>query len=376
MTQKRHLSDQKQAATELVRRKLKGLYNDEPPADSTVLHHKAHFDRLVASGASPEQIQQAWHAYYEGLSATEKHRVWQEYYEAQGQEYPHPVPPTEENHNQATVGIIHTAKPSRSADNRLQTVTEVKKTIAHRVKHHAKKVQQNKHVRAISFALVVGSLVLVLNFNELLIGQVKAYLAPGSQTAGPVIIGDGDNQPVGPEPRVIIPKLNVDVPVVYNEQSVEERKVQSALERGVVHYADTPVPGQPGNVVIVGHSSNNLFNSGKYKFAFVLLSRLENNDTFVLHYESQRYIYRVYNKQIVKPTDVSVLGPAAKDHTVTLITCDPPGTAINRLIIQAEQISPEPGTAAQPPATAAPAPKQVPGNSPSLFQRFRNWLFH
>ena len=376
MTTKKHLSQQKQAATALIRNKVKGLYADEPPATDAVMHHKAHFDRLVASGASPEDIQQAWHAYYEGLSATEKHRVWQEYYTAQGKTYPHHVDEPEEVEAHHTIGVINTPSTRKRSAPTQQTVADAKRSIAHRVKHHANNARQNKHVRAVAFSLTVGALVLTLNFNELLIGQVKAYLAPGSQTTGPVIIGTGDNQPVGPEPRVIIPKLNVDVPVVYDEQSVEERKVQNALERGVVHYADTPTPGSPGNVVIVGHSSNNLFNSGKYKFAFVLLSRLENNDTFVLNYQSKRYIYRVYNKQIVKPTEVSVLGPAAKNFTVTLITCDPPGTAVNRLIIQAEQISPDPGVSAEPPSSATPAPKQVPGNSPSLFQRFRNWLFH
>jgi sortase A len=136
------------------------------------------------------------------------------------------------------------------------------------------------------------------------------------------------------------------------------------------------VPGQDGNVAIVGHSSNNLFNKGKYKFAFVLLNRMQVGDTFMLNYNSQQYIYKIYERKIVKPNDVSVLGPTDKTATATLITCDPPGTALNRLVVIGEQISPSisKNTAASTASTAKPT--IVPGNPESLFQRLVQWIWH
>jgi hypothetical protein len=58
---------------------------------------------------------------------------------------------------------------------------------------------------------------------------------------------------------------------------------------------------------------------------------------------------------------------------VTLITCDPPGTALKRLIVMAEQISPDPAAAEKPAASGEDAPKEEPkdisGNSPTILQR-------
>ncbi|MCA9342611.1 sortase, partial [Candidatus Saccharibacteria bacterium] len=112
-----------------------------------------------------------------------------------------------------------------------------------------------------------------------------------------------------------------------------------------------------------------------YKFAFVLLNRLEVDDTFSLTYEGKRYVYKVFDKKVVPPTDVSVLGPSERASTATLITCDPPGTSINRLIIVGEQISPDPASnTASPVHQASTEPQIVPGNAPSLWSRFTNWL--
>jgi sortase A len=128
--------------------------------------------------------------------------------------------------------------------------------------------------------------------------------------------------------------------------------------------------------VIVGQSSNNIFNKGKYKFAFVLLSRLENGDTFYLQKDGKRYTYQVYQKSIVKPDDVSVLGLRDKPATATLITCDPPGTSLNRLVVIGEQISPSPSGNA-PISTQNSLATQtatIPGNSQSLWHRLTHWL--
>jgi sortase (surface protein transpeptidase) len=37
--------------------------------------------------------------------------------------------------------------------------------------------------------------------------------------------------------KLIIPKINVEIPVVYDVNTIEESAVEKGLERGVVHYA-------------------------------------------------------------------------------------------------------------------------------------------
>ncbi|HEU4608118.1 MAG TPA: class E sortase, partial [Chitinophagaceae bacterium] len=153
--------------------------------------------------------------------------------------------------------------------------------------------------------------------------------------------------------------------------------VQRALEGGVLHYATTPDPGELGNGAIFGHSSNNILNKGKYKFAFVLLKRLENGDTFYLQKDGKRYVYKVFDKKIVKPDDVSVLNSIeGRPATFSLITCDPPGTSINRLIVTGEQISPNPAAnvASHVKQNNAEKPAVLPSNSPSLWSRLWGWL--
>jgi sortase A len=130
-----------------------------------------------------------------------------------------------------------------------------------------------------------------------------------------------------------------------------------------------------GNAVIFGHSSNNILNKGAYKFAFVLLNRLQEGDTFMLTKDGKRYVYRVYKKYVVKPTEVGVLGTQDKPSTATLITCDPPGTSINRLIVVGEQISPDPASnGASTALHTSQEPSIVPGNSITLWQRIKNWF--
>jgi sortase A len=95
----------------------------------------------------------------------------------------------------------------------------------------------------------------------------------------------------------------------------------------------------------------------------------------MLNYYGQQYVYQVYEKNVVAPTDVSVLGPASQPATVTLITCDPPGVSVHRLTIVAEQISPAPaGNSATPAVKYSQAPKIIPSNPESLLQRLFGWL--
>jgi hypothetical protein len=59
-----------------------------------------------------------------------------------------------------------------------------------------------------------------------------------------------------------------------------------------------------------------------------------------------------------------------------LITCDPPGTSINRLVVVGEQIDPNPIANAPSSGknTLATSSKIVPGNSPSLWSRLMHAL--
>lgn len=379
-------------ATELIRKKLDSLYAQEPNAKEELNEvlgearprskHQAYMQQLSQSGMSLADIQTAWHNYYQHLSDAEKHEVWQEFYAEHGQHYQ--FQPQSET-SRSTSPLTVKPAPPKSTKKRTyhrpkppvdtRTVAEVKQQLTNRVSQR-RKLTTKQHFQSLMFGVGMGTLVLIILlfgfFNERFIAP---FITPSRQVSSTPIIIDPSTTAVGPNPEVIIPKINVEIPVVYNEPSVDEEAIQTALERGVVHYATTPNPGEKGNAVIFGHSSNNILNPGKYKFAFVLLSRLENGDTFYLTKDGIRYAYQVYDKRIVKPTDVSVLGTTDKPATATLITCDPPGTSLNRLIVVGQQISPDPSTdKASTAIKSAQTPTIIPSNAPSLWQRLTHTL--
>jgi LPXTG-site transpeptidase (sortase) family protein len=381
-------------AVEMIRRKLAALYSQEPSASEEIKEieqlqtarskHQEFMHRLTTSGKSMAEIQAAWHSYYQGLSDNEKHEVWQEFYQANAKTKPHPVPepvvasvqhPAPEPHK-AVVAVHETAPPKpKKADRR--NVAAIKKEVLGRVRASAKtKHKAKQHLQSLAFGLGLGALALLIAlfglFNELV---VAPFIRPGSAAATPIIL-NADAPAPNKQPEVIIPKLNAQLPVVYGSQSLAEPDVQKALEKGVFHYPTTATPGQNGNVAIFGHSSNNIFNKGKYKFAFVLLHELEPGDIFYLTYEGKVYTYKVYGKKRVLPDETWILGPAEdKVATATLITCDPPGSTRYRLAVWGEQISPDPSAnseAIEP--SEALQTQDLPGKGPSAWSRFWGWL--
>lgn len=367
-------------AADLIRKKVEAAYASEPNASAEVAKvkgaapsghlskHQKFIYELTSSGKSLEEIQVEWHDYYASLSDVEKHRVWQEFYSTHGSSTASILAPAK---SQAEDGTLPKVNALNTASSKLRSLKEF---IVGNAPLH-KQTEPKKPVHSLFFGLGVGAIVIFVVlfsfFNERFIAP---FIQPSRSLSNVPLISEGGV--VRPNPEVIIPKINVEIPVVYGLNTISDNAIDNALESGVVHYADTAEPGQNGNAVIVGHSSNNIFNKGKYKFAFVLLSRMELGDTFYLQKDGKRYTYQIYQKKIVKPTDVSVLGTADKPATATLITCDPPGTSINRLVVVGEQINPDPASNS-PQSTdnsLATQTKVVPGNSRSLWSRLTGWL--
>jgi LPXTG-site transpeptidase (sortase) family protein len=219
----------------------------------------------------------------------------------------------------------------------------------------------------------LGAFVLLLLVfkSQILFSQLK-YLTAKPQAATSTTQA---SEAITADPTITISKINVSAPVVY-EKSISEAAIQKSLQNGVVHYGTSVVPGQPGNMVIVGHSSNDWWEPGNYKFVFVLLDKLVPGDQFSINYQSKKYAYRVSEVKVVEPTDLSVLAPTP-GPTATLITCTPPGTSWKRLVVKANQISPEPNLSTAPIADqtgAGDEPIQLPGNAPSVTNQLgRAW---
>ena len=368
----------------IIRNKLDSLYDntlETKPLPSQVQTkrsvHQQFMYELSTSGKSLADIQTEWHQYYVALPDSEKHQVWKEFYSQHKSQQPEhksgPAPDLEP----VSPMKLPASNPIQQTPAQTRTTHDIKQELLGHVKSR-RKISKKDHFKSLLFGLSSGVIVIVIMlfgfFNERFLAP---FITPSRNVSATPIIMDPSGTVSSKESKIIIPKINVEVPVVYDEPSIDEATIQRALEKGTVHYPTTSNPGEVGNGVIFGHSANNILNQGKYKFAFVLLGKLESGDTFYIQKDGKQYGYKVFDKKIVSPTEVSVLYPSFPDKpsTFTLITCDPPGTSLNRLVVTAEQISPDPTkniASSAKPVTSDPA--IIPSNAKTLWQRFTDWL--
>lgn len=297
----------------------------------------------------------------------EYHTAWQSYYQNYFQQYYDRAYKQAQAQQQAESPQDENTGESETN----QTISDLKQKLRDTVNKQTKRVSSNRHFKPALASLSVGAIFLLVNYNQVVFGAARQYITPSSTANTPIIMTPGDKTIVSNDPVITIPKIGIEAPVVYTENSFDEAKVDKALEKGVVHYGTTPLPGQNGNAVLLGHSSNNVFSPGDYKYVFVNLDKLNINDTIFLNYKGTRYTYKVtVARKVVKPSDTSIL-TAGKKPIITLITCTPVGTNINRLIVQAEQISPS----ASKNKSATPETQSEPTNLPATSKSLWGSLF-
>ncbi len=133
------------------------------------------------------------------------------------------------------------------------------------------------------------------------------------------------------EYSISLPKLNIEnAKVIVGGED---------LTKSLIQFVPTSLPGENGNVVILGHSTlPQLYNIKDYKTIFTYLPSLKEGDKIEVKLGDQVFEYEVFDITIVKPSDVSVLKQNFSNSYLTLITCVPPGTYWNRLIVKAKII--------------------------------------
>ncbi|HVX24308.1 MAG TPA: sortase [Candidatus Saccharimonadales bacterium] len=379
-----------QLAADLIRDKVNRAYAAEPNAQQELAEdmvvgpkpsrHQRFIHELRTSGKDLAAIQTEWHAYYVNLPETDKQQVWREFYASQaavtGRQAAANSPEGLAEHKHAVLKTAHRAHARAGAAKPklrdARSTHEVQAAIRDKVTAGGQ-LKAKHHLQSLLFGLGMGCLFLFIFmfgfFNEVFIAP---FIQPSRVSAAtPIIIGTSGIAPTK-TPEVIIPKINLEIPVNYSENSTDENAIENDLQSGVVHYPTTVRPGQIGNAAFFGHSSNNIFNPGKYKFAFVLLHTLVNGDTFYLTYHDKVYVYKVISHKIVSPNDVGVLNAVrGQKATATLITCDPPGTSLHRLVVVGQQVTPDPAGNTKASATVVnQSPTVLPGNGPTLWTRF------
>lgn len=188
-----------------------------------------------------------------------------------------------------------------------------------------------------------------LNYNALLriVTPVERTITV-QQASNPVVPAPLATPTPTPEPIPSIPEstlsfsgLNISAPINW-DTPFDDKLILEKLPNGIVHFQGTAKPGQKGYTVITGHSSNYPWIKGQYNSIFAPLHNAAEGQIVLINYQNREYSYKVTRVFQIKPTEVSILQHNGTGTGIRLITCTPIGTSLRRLVVEAEQISPNP----------------------------------
>jgi len=119
------------------------------------------------------------------------------------------------------------------------------------------------------------------------------------------------------------------------------------LNKSLIQFPGTAMPGEMGDPVIFGHSVLRQFynpsekNSRRYNSIFSTIMTLKKGDAIYITYAGVKYTYLVQDKIEVKPSDTYILNQKYDGRRLKLVTCTPEGTYLRRGVILAELVNNE-----------------------------------
>lgn len=178
------------------------------------------------------------------------------------------------------------------------------------------------------FCLLAAVMLLFLTYQPVITEEVK-YLTTKKQA---------NLQPVNQEFGIVIPKINANAKIIRDVNPYVSSIYQQALTQGVAHAQGTGLPGEKANIFLFAHSSGNWYQANRFNSVFYLLYKLEKGDLIEIYFRGTKFKYEVENKYYVNADEVKYLSRKRTEETLTLMTCWPPGTTSQRLIIEGKRV--------------------------------------
>ena len=381
----RDASRQQAAVAQMTRDQINRIYQEQaasqqsnpadtpPEAVQSTPYHQTHQPHTSIDKKQWEHYHSSWQNYYQ--------RYYEQYYHSAVQN----VGKTYQAHaDKLQQQFAEQPSPAQTEEKELtqdEALSNLRSELLSKVQTSAKKVRKSRHFIPAITALCVLLVFAFMQYNSVIFSYAQAYVSPGNIDPQNIITDPNASVKVGKAPRIIVPRFNIDVPVVYENtmgRTAKEthNKQMDAMRKGVAYFGAkgfSARPGELGNFGISGHSSNDITDSGAAKFVFAPLLRMKKGDIFYLHYEGTRYTYNIVDIKEVKPNQVGELAVGNNKAMATLITCTPLGTAEKRLLLFGEQISPNPDKAKKSTSSGGDAsaadPGEMAGRAPTVFER-------
>lgn len=147
--------------------------------------------------------------------------------------------------------------------------------------------------------------------------------------------------------RIVIPKIGKNIPLldVKNKKISWENELNDIfmkeLEQWIIRYPGSAKPGNEWNSFIFGHSSNLPWMKWDYNEVFANLDAVSYGDEVFAYYGQEKFTYKITQKKVIRPGDVSVLKQKEWNKQITLMTCRPIWTTLNRLVVIWELVEEE-----------------------------------
>ncbi len=148
-----------------------------------------------------------------------------------------------------------------------------------------------------------------------------------------------------PTNRLMIQKLGLDVPLIHLTHKAAGDFVagdfDAELKQWVVKYPTTPAPGEDGNTLIFGHTSQERWSHNNYGTVFATLPKLQAWDSIQVVREGELYTYQVLETVVKYPKEVDTefqKRQEADGEYITLMGCYPLGTTKQRMMVIAKKI--------------------------------------
>ncbi|HEY0965340.1 MAG TPA: sortase [Candidatus Saccharimonadales bacterium] len=378
------------AVAQMTREQINRIYEQQAVQEQ-------HTETVATSSpaASPKEQNPYYQSHQAHRSVDSKqwehyHSSWQNYYQKYYEQYyvsaVHSANQALQQHaeqlqnTQRDLATQQIAGEGSDSISKNEAMNDLRTELLTKVQESAKKVRRSRHFIPAISALCVLLVFAFFQYNSVIFSYAQAYVSPGNIDPQNIITDPNASLSVGKESRLIFPRFNIDVPVIYNNTmgataKETDDKQMAAMRKGVAYFGArgfSAHPGEFGNFGIAGHSSNDVTDSGAAKFVFAPLLKAKKGDIFYLNYDGTRYTYSITTIKEVTPSGVSALNVGTSKPMATLITCTPLGTANNRLLVFGEQISPDP-SAAKKTDTSSSSPdvsaSELTGKAPTIFER-------
>lgn len=155
----------------------------------------------------------------------------------------------------------------------------------------------------------------------------------------PLVTEDGKSiDPISKDFSLIIPKVGINAAIIPAVNPANPGEYLDALKKGIAHASTSFFPDENGTVYLFSHSTNYDWFVKDLNAVFYLLKNLDTGDLVVVFYKGKRYTYKLTEKRVVAPSDISYLIPQPGNKRLILQTCWPPGSTTERLLIFADLV--------------------------------------